>query len=227
MSASVTPLGDSALLVRFGDAIDPAVHRQVRALAAQLDQHPLIGMVEYIPAFASVAILYDPSSQSFQDMASAVNEILSALSELTEPESRVVEIPTCYGGKFGPDLDFVAEHNGLTCEEVVHLHSSAEYTTYMIGFAPGFPYLGGMPPQIAVPRRSSPRLRVPAGSVGIAGGQTGVYPLETPGGWQLIGRTPRALFRAENDPPILLRCGDLVRFRPMTRSEYEAWQEPD
>lgn len=132
----------------------------------------------------------------------------------------VIEIPVCYGEEFGPDLEFVANHNGLTPEEVIRIHSSAEYLVYMVGFAPGFPYLGGMPEAIAAPRRPSPRLAIPAGSVGIAGKQTGVYPIETPGGWQIIGRTPIALFVPDSNPPTILASGDRICFRPISRQEY-------
>ena len=131
----------------------------------------------------------------------------------------------CYGGEYGPDLEEVARHNGLSVDEVIALHSGGEYLVYMIGFAPGFPYLGGMSERIAMPRRSSPRAQIPVGSVGIAGMQTGVYPIETPGGWQLIGRTPLALFRPEENPPSLLQAGNKVRFRPISADEFAAWKE--
>ncbi|MGV3465566.1 MAG: 5-oxoprolinase subunit PxpB, partial [Heyndrickxia sp.] len=139
-------------------------------------------------------------------------------------ESRVVEIPVCYGGDFGPDLETVASMNGLSTEEVIQIHSSAEYTVYMIGFAPGFPYLGGMSEKIATPRLPSPRLKIPERTVGIAGNQTGVYPIETPGGWQLIGRTPIKLFRPQDEVPSLLHAGDKVRFKPISYEEYVEWE---
>jgi inhibitor of KinA len=140
---------------------------------------------------------------------------------------RVVEIPVCYGGEFGPDLGYVAEHNQLSVEEVIEIHTSGQYLVYMIGFAPGFPYLGGMSERIMAPRRQSPRLAIPAGTVGIAGMQTGVYPIETPGGWQLIGRTPLALFRPQDNPPSLLQSGDIVRFCQISDKEYEEYKEED
>ena len=139
--------------------------------------------------------------------------------------SRVVEIPVCYGGQYGPDLAFVAQHNGLTEEEVIALHVSGEYYIYMLGFAPGFPYLGGLPERIAAPRHEVPRASVPAGSVGIAGNQTGIYPVSTPGGWQLIGCTPLVLFRPSENPPSLLLPGDTVRFRAISTAEMQAWPE--
>ena len=134
---------------------------------------------------------------------------------------RTVSIPVCYGGEFGPDLEYVARHNNLTTDEVIHIHSSGEYLVYMIGFAPGFPFLGGLSPKIATPRRPSPRATIPAGSVGIAGMQTGVYPIETPGGWQLIGRTPQKLFLPNENPPSLLQAGDVVKFCPISFQEYQ------
>ena len=159
-----------------------------------------------------------------QSFAGAKVELQTTLLNLRDEslkDQRTVEIPVCYGGDYGPDLEFVAQHNSLTEEKVVAIHSAADYLVYMIGFAPGFPYLGGMSEQIAAPRRESPRLQIPAGSVGIAGAQTGVYPIETPGGWQLIGRTPLELFRPTEDPPTRLRAGDIVRFRPITSEEFD------
>ena len=135
-------------------------------------------------------------------------------------KKRTIEIPVCYGGEFGPDLSVVAESNGLTEEEVIHIHSNGTYIVYMIGFAPGFPYIGGMPSEIATPRKSSPRLKIPSRSVGIAGSQTGIYPIETPGGWQLIGSTPLKLFSIHHNPPTLLQAGDHVRFKPISYEEY-------
>jgi len=136
----------------------------------------------------------------------------------------VVEIPVCYGGEYGPDLAVVAAHTGLTPEEVIQLHSAAEYRVHAIGFSPGFPYLGGLPPRLNTPRRATPRPSVPAGSVGIGSAQTGVYPVASPGGWNLIGRTPRALFRLHKSPPALLLIGDRVKFRPITPGEFAAWK---
>ncbi|MFC4767921.1 5-oxoprolinase subunit PxpB [Effusibacillus consociatus] len=219
------PLGDSAVIVQLGQTIHLETHRKVKTLAAYLDQHPIPGMVEYVPAFTTVTVFYDPLRTSYKVICSVLEEIVSELGDTLDAEPRAVEIPVCYGGEFGPDLEFVAEHNGLTPDEVIDIHSNGEYLVYMIGFAPGFPYLGGMSERIAAPRRESPRLSIPAGTVGIAGSQTGVYPIGTPGGWQLIGRTPLALFRPNENPPSLLQAGDIVRFRPISREEYDAWKE--
>jgi inhibitor of KinA len=227
---TILPLGDSSLVVRFGDRIDPALHRRVMSLAAYLDAHPIPGIVEYVPAFASLAIHYDPlriarSPSSYELLVSTLQQSIARMEEPASHEARIVEIPVCYGGEFGPDLEYVAAYHRLSIEEVISLHSGGSYRIYMIGFAPGFPYLGGMNERIATPRRSTPRSRVPAGSVAIGGMQTGVYPIESPGGWHLIGRTPLRLFRPERVPPVLLRAGDTIRFRSISRAEFDAWKE--
>lgn len=219
------PLGDSAVVVELDQAINLNTHRKIKALSMHLDEHPFPGMVEYTPAFTTVTVFYDPLQVSYKAVCSTLEQIVSGLNVAEDYQARTVEIPVWYGGEFGPDLEFVARHNGLSPEEVVHIHSNGEYLVYMIGFAPGFPYLGGMSERIAAPRRQSPRLSIPAGTVGIAGAQTGVYPIGTPGGWQLIGRTPLALFRPNENPPSLLEAGDIVRFRPICRDEYEALKE--
>ncbi|MFC4600742.1 5-oxoprolinase subunit PxpB [Cohnella hongkongensis] len=232
----ISPLGDAAVTIRLGEAICPQTHERVRQLADYLDRHPFAGMVEYVPSFLSVAVYYDPcvlldahggssaSGDARDPYALAVGLMKGVLAELEQGERkppRIVEIPVCYGGELGPDLPEVAAYHGLSEQEVADIHSSADYLVYMLGFAPGFAYLGGLPERIATPRRSTPRLSVPAGTVGIGGDQTGVYPISTPGGWQLIGKTPEPLFLPAANPPTLLRAGDIVRFRPISRSEYD------
>lgn len=212
----IVPLGDSAAVVIFGDSIDLPTHQLVRAFCHTVSQHPISDTVEIVPAYSTVTVYYDSLQWSFDEFAAELHQFVAGLDPAAEVTPRVVEIPVCYGGEFGPDLDVVASHNRLTPDEVVEIHSSALYLVYLIGFAPGFPYLGGLSARIATPRRVSPRLRIPAGSVGIAGTQTGIYPLATPGGWQLIGRTPFELFRPDQTPPSLLRAGDQVRFRPIS-----------
>lgn len=219
------PLGDAAVVVEFDAVIGPSAHEKVRLLSSYLDHHAFPGMIEYIPAFTTVTVFYDPFVLRYDEaQVELARAVLQAMDIPLEQKARTVEIPVCYGGEFGPDLEDVAAHNGLTADDVVRIHSSGEYLVYMIGFAPGFPYLGGMSERIAAPRRPSPRLSIPAGTVGIAGMQTGVYPIETPGGWQLIGRTPVPLFRPDMSPPTLLMAGDTIRFRPITRDEYENWE---
>lgn len=177
---------------------------------------------------------YDPVKISYQHncdnlpydfVCSQLQQLLAELKDDKTITPRLVEIPVCYGGEFGPDLEYVAAFNGLTTEEVIHIHSSGDYLVYMIGFAPGFPYIGGMSEKIATPRRETPRLKIPSGSVGIAGKQTGVYPIETPGGWQLIGRTPLKLFRPDEEPPSLLMAGDKIKFVPISYNDYKEMEE--
>ncbi|XID95990.1 5-oxoprolinase subunit PxpB [Paenibacillaceae bacterium WGS1546] len=225
------PLGENSLVMQLGLHINEETHRLVQALAAHLDRHPVPGMIEYVPAFTSVTVYYDLGHAALEGEASGLSpyEVMSdylfkaaaEAGERFDAPSAVVEIPVCYGGDFGPDLDFVAEHNRLTPEEVIEIHSSGEYRTYMIGFAPGFPYLGGLSDKIAAPRRETPRLKIAAGTVGIAGLQTGVYPLESPGGWQLIGRCPLPLFRPDQWPPTYIQMGNIVKFKAITREQYE------
>ena len=212
--------GDSAWVVEFGDEISQEVNRKVHALASALGKASLPGLGEAVPTYRSLLIHYDPLRLSCDEVKTFVSEVLQKCEEKPSFEPRVVEVPVVYGGEFGPDIEFVAEHNGLSVEEVISLHSGAAYTVYMLGFAPGFAYLGGMPEAIATPRLETPRTLVPAGSVGIAGEQTGIYPIATPGGWRLIGRTPLKLFDPEHDPPTLLKAGDLVRFVPISEGEY-------
>lgn len=228
----IIPCGEAALQVEFGEGIAVEIHEEIRRFMQQLDRAPFSGMVEYIAAFASVTILYDPvllrrtgkGETAYEVACRQVRNLLGQGQQGPQALPRTVEIPVCYGGEFGPDLAFVAEHNGLTPQEVITIHSTAQYQVYMIGFAPGFPYLGGMPESIAAPRRTTPRTLIPAGTVGIAGLQTGVYPIGTPGGWQLIGRTPLSLFCPEENPPSLLAAGDRIRFYPVSLQEYMAWE---
>ncbi|MDF7811711.1 5-oxoprolinase subunit PxpB [Hymenobacter sp. YC55] len=226
-------LGDSAIVLQFGDAISQEIHRAIQAVAAYLEEHPFPGFVEHVPAFTTLTVYYNPwlASQAgrldpYAEVARQLQELLSQVQvPVDSTASPVVEIPVCYGGSFGPDLDVVARHTGLTPEQVVALHTAPEYLVYMIGFAPGFPYLGGMNEQLAAPRKDQPRAEVPAGSVGIAGKQTGIYSLPTPGGWQLIGRTPRRLFTPEAASPSLLRAGQRLRFVPISAEEFHQLQE--
>lgn len=225
----IEPLGETALLIQFGEKIDEGVNRQVQAAVSLLEASPFPGFVECIPSFAAVAVYYDPfrldrspgEGTAFEHVRSLVQNRLKQIGVHAERKRDVIDIPVCYGGEHGPDLAYVAELNGLDEAEVVSIHSGRDYLVYALGFAPGFPYLGGMPSSISAPRKGTPRLSIPAGSVGIAGTQTGIYPLDTPGGWQIIGRTPLALFRPGQDPPVLLNSGQYIRFRPIGVSEYD------
>ncbi|HZG80815.1 MAG TPA: 5-oxoprolinase subunit PxpB [Brevibacillus sp.] len=243
MEATFQPLGDQAVVVQFGTTMSLEAYQQVRRVALILDRHPIPGMVEYIPAYTTITIFYNPqalydwyqkhaareraeeSDSLYQVMCNLIREQLKQATVVSAGEERTVEIPVCYGGELGPDLSDVAALNQITEQEVINIHAGGDYLVYMIGFAPGFPYIGGMSERIAAPRRKSPRLSIPAGSVGIAGKQTGIYPMETPGGWQIIGRTPLRLFRPEDGTPSLLQAGDRVRFYPISMEEYRAFEE--
>lgn len=209
---AIEPLGDAALLVRLGDIIDEATHRRVRAAYAALAAARLPGVGDIVPAYTTLTVHFDPACPESGALERRLAEVLGAASGEKSPASRLVRIPVCYGGEDGPDLAVVAAYAQLGADEVVRLHVAGEYVVHMIGFAPGFPYLAGLDPRLVCPRRESPRARVPAGSVGIGGSQTGVYPIEIAGGWQLIGRTSLVLFDADREPPILLAPGDRVQF---------------
>lgn len=207
------PLGDSAIVIQFADEISISINQKIRAIGEFLDEYTFEGFLEYVPAFSSITIYYQPGLVSFQELETMVQEMMEELPDASiDSQSEAIEIPVVYGGEWGPDLEFVASHNKLSIEEVINIHSSVDYLVYMIGFAPGFPYLGGMDNRIATPRKETPRSNISAGSVGIAGMQTGVYPIESPGGWQIIGRATIDLFDKENDHPVLLKAGDRIRF---------------
>lgn len=212
--------GDQGLVVEFGDAIDPDINRQVRDLFLALDAAPLPGIVDLVPTYRSLLISYDPLRLRPDDLRTAVARVQAGLAAAPARAPRVLDVPTAYGGEFGPDLAFVASHNGLSEEDVVRIHAGTNYLVYMMGFSPGFPYLGGMSTRIAAPRLATPRTAIPAGSVGIAQTQTGIYPVESPGGWQLIGRTPITLFDPARQPPVLVEAGDYIRFVPISHEEY-------
>jgi KipI family sensor histidine kinase inhibitor len=225
---TLEPLGDQALLLRWGDIADSAVNRRVHALAGRLRAAAAPWLIDCVPAYASLAVFFDSATIPGKDPMAVVAECLSALIAGEELHSgaalsRLVEIPVCYGGDYGPDLEDVASACGLSATQVVERHSRPEYLVAMLGFSPGFPYLLGLDPALAVPRLATPRVRVPAGSVGIGGAQTGVYPNDGPGGWRLIGRTPQCLFDASRDPPAHVMPGDRVRFVPIDAAHFQAW----
>ena len=207
--------GDRAMVVEIGDSISPETNRRVHGLVRALEDRGLPEIVDLVPTYRSLLVLYDPLLSSFDGLRETVASLDSEAAGAGKEKPNVVEVPTVYGGEHGPDLDFVAEHNGLSPEEVVEIHSGADYPVYMLGFTPGFPYLGGMSERLHTPRLATPRTVTPGGSVGIAEAQTGVYPVQSPGGWRIIGRTPLALFDPEREPPSLLDAGDIVRFAPV------------
>ena len=214
------PQGDAALIVEFGDRIDPALNARVMALAAALRERPIDGVTECVPTFRSLAVHYDPLRLDHADLATRLRAVVAGLRDVA-PRRRRVTIPACYEDELAPDLPDVAARTGLAPAEVVRLHAGAGYAVFMLGFLPGFPYMGVLPERLHLPRLTTPRLRVPPRSLAIAMGMTAIYPLESPGGWRLVGTVPVDLFAIEADPPALLRPGDRVRFRPVDRTEFD------
>jgi KipI family sensor histidine kinase inhibitor len=227
------PMGDRCLIVEFESRVDPEINARVRSVAQHLLTHPIEGVVDIVPAFTTVAVHYRPESvrdgapseSPYRRLCQAIERILARGVRRTDASTRVVEVPLCYGGELGPDLDDVAAQCRLTPQQVIELHSGSPHQVYMLGFAPGFPYLGGLDPRLETQRRSTPRTKVPAGSVAVARDQSAIYSIETPGGWNILGRTPLKLFMPETDPPCLLQPGDHVRFVPVTLEEFNAMRE--
>jgi len=213
--------GDKGLVVEFGNEISESVNEKVRGMYLAIQKNQMPGIYELIPTYRSLLIQYNPLVIEIDSLIEKLSEIEKDLGAIDLPKPRTVEIPTIYGGEFGEDLGFVAEHNGLSEDEVIKIHSSTDYRIYMLGFTPGFSYLGGMSEKIAAPRLKTPRTKIPGGSVGIAGKQTGIYPMESPGGWQLIGRTPVKLYDPASETPIILQAGDYIRFIPIDKDEYD------
>ena len=213
--------GDRGLLVEYGDAIDLDVNRKVRCMAMVLDTHRLKGIMEVIPTYRSLLLFYDPSQTTPQRLIKQLEALETTLTNIEIPAPRKIEIPVCYGGKYGPDIEYVAEAHGLSVTEVIRLHAKPEYPIYMIGFTPGFPFLGGLSKRLYTPRLQTPRTTVPEGSVGIANNQTGIYPVASPGGWQLIGRTPLKLFAPHRSDPFIYQTGDHLKFTPISEQEFE------
>ena len=215
-------VGDRGLLLEFGDEIHPQVNEKVRRMVLAIQAAGIEGVVEQVPTYRSLLIVYNPRVISVERLKAKLESIEQELGQAPLPEPTLTRIPVVYGGAYGPDLDYVATSHQISPEEVIRLHCGRTYLIYMIGFMPGFPYLGGLPPRIATPRLDTPRTVVPAGSVGIAGHQTGIYPTESPGGWRLIGRTPVRLFDPLRSPPARLAAGDRIRFVPVSPEEYQA-----
>lgn len=211
---------DQSLLIYFGEKITIKAHEQVRKLLHLLEAEPIAGVRNLQPAYYSLLVKFDALKWRHEKLEKELRKYLAGLDKVKLAEPRQVEIPVCYGGEFGPDLDEVAALRGITPEQVIRLHSSGSYLVYFLGFVPGFAYLGELPEELVTPRMPAPRKKVPAGSVGIAGNQTGVYPFETPGGWRLLGRTPVSMFRTDCDGLSLLSIGDCVRFVPIAREQF-------
>jgi inhibitor of KinA len=208
----MVPLGDSSLLVQLGDEIDLAVNQRVHALASLIEASSIDGIIETIPAYATLLVHYDPLILSFTQIKNHLWARIARVEEIDSRKPRRVEVPVRYGGEYGPDLEFVASHCGLQVEDVIRIHSERTYMIYMMGFTPGFPYMGKVDDAIVMSRLETPRTHVPAGTVAIAGSQTGIYSIDSPGGWRLIGRTSLKLFAPETESPFLFSPGDEVKF---------------
>lgn len=213
------PAGDLALVVELGDAISPEINRKVRSLTDALEEGSIPGVFDFLPTYRSVLVYYDPLKVTSGKVQDGIERLLESAETTDTGMRHIVHIPTLYGEDMGPDIAFVAEHNRIDEAEVVRIHSGSDYLVYMMGFSPGFAYLGGLDERLATPRLQSPRTEIPAGAVGIAETQTGVYPMASPGGWQLIGRTPLKLFDPARERPALLSAGDYVRFVPIKSQE--------
>ena len=213
---------DQSLLIYFGQQITLGAHDHVRKFLLLLELEPIVGIRNLHPAYCSVLVKFDPLKCRHEQLEEILKQYLGRLEDVTLPEPRQVEIPVCYGGEYGPDLTDVSKMHGMTPAKVIELHSSATYIVYFLGFVPGFAYLGELPQALVTPRLATPRRRVPAGSVGIAGRQTGVYPIATPGGWRLLGRTPISMFRPDQNGFSLLSIGDRVRFTPISQEQFAA-----
>ena len=213
--------GDTSVTVEFGNEISTEINAKIRAFNIALQQSKIPGIVDTVPTYRSLMIHYDPGVILYGPLVKKLKGLLGQLDSIQIPPSDVLEIPVLYGGEEGPDIEFVAEHNGKTVQEVIDIHTSTEYLIYMLGFTPGFTYLGGMSEEIATPRLKTPRVLIPGGSVGIAGAQTGVYPIDSPGGWQLIGRTPVRMYDPDRATPILPEAGQYIKFYAIDKAEYD------
>lgn len=225
MDISIKPVGDQAILAVFEQRIGEDINGKVMALKERIELLKEDGVLESVPAFASLLVYYDPMKTDYTVMKKKLETLVMNLEGTQAASGKIVEIPVCYGGKYGEDLEFVARHAGLSEKEVIQIHSGRDYLIYMLGFLPGFPYLGGMDERLFTPRLENPRTRIPAGSVGIGGEQTGIYPMESPGGWRLIGRTPLKLFSPDGDAKLPYEAGDRIRFVPIDEREFECFAE--
>ena len=219
--ARFLPTGDTSVCVEFGNEISEKINSEIRAFNILLNEEKIKGITELVPTYRSIMVHYDPGVIPYRTLIGRLKALTGKMDKVEIPPSDVLEIPVLYGGEMGPDLAFVAQNAGISEEEVVKIHTSTEYLIYMLGFTPGFTYLGGMSDKIATPRLKQPRVKIPAGSVGIAGKQTGVYPVDSPGGWQLIGRTPVKMYDPDREVPILPQAGQYIKFKAVSQAEYD------
>jgi len=225
MKFDIEPQGDQCVVIRLGGEDVSILNAKVHAITRLINKERVAGVVEVVPAYVSLGVFYDSEAAAFDDLCASLRSAIVEPKQLEPVAARVFDIPVCYDEPYGPDLASVAESHALTADEVILMHTSALYTVAMIGFTPGFPYLLGLPALLSTPRREQPRQLVAAGSVGIGGRQTGIYSLDSPGGWNIIGRTPLRLFRPSDDEPSLLKAGDAVRFVEISEPLYRTMNE--
>ena len=223
MNIRLLPSGEQVMVIEFGDKIDREINIKVHHLSKLLAGLKDDRIIEIVPTYRSLLVHFDLTRIKREELAEIVHKLMGTMKEGEEDSSprKIVYVPVCYGGEFGPDMNFVMEHTKLPAEEIIAIHTGTPYLVYMLGFTAGFPYLGGMSEKIATPRLKTPRTKIPAGSVGIAASQTGLYPIESPGGWQLIGRTPIKAFSPQSQNPFLFAAGDYLQFRAVNRDEYD------
>ena len=217
-------MGDRGLLLEFGDEIRREINEEVRRMALAIQAETIEGIIETVPTYRSLLIIYNPIILPVTELKKRLERLEAGLQQTPLSEPKLKRIPVVYGGIYGPDLEGVANYHQIPPEEVIRLHCSKSYLIYMIGFMPGYPYMGELPEALVTPRLKTPRLLVPKGSVAIAQRQTGIYSMESPGGWQVLGRTPVEMFNPEKDPPVLLQMGDFVQFYPISEKEFKEWQ---
>jgi len=219
------PSGDSAFLVRFGDEISEEINHNLRTYFIALSDMKIEGVIECIPSYTDLMVLYDPLVVQYRDILKELKQVAENIKDIEIPKARAIEIPVLYAKPFGVDMLTVQSHTGLSVKEIIKTHSENKYLVYMLGFTPGFCYLGGMNPKIATPRKDIPSQKILAGSVGIAAEQTGIYPIDSPGGWQIIGRTPLRLFDPKRKPEFLIQAGDYLKFYEISEEEYHKLNE--
>lgn len=224
MKPSIIPVGDTAVDVVFENKIDSIINSQIRNLQSKLEQEAITGITGFLAAFRTLTVFYNPMQISWPELKSILTKESQHLDSALHTEKTIVHLPVLYGGEFGPDMVNIEKQSKLSSSEIINLHSQPQYLIYMLGFLPGFAYLGGLDERLATPRLANPRLKINPGSVGIAGTQTGMYPIESPGGWQIIGRTPLQLFQPSADDPFYYSAGDYIKFDAITVSEYQAIQ---
>ncbi len=219
--------GDQGLLVEFGQGIDPKINARVRSMAGALEENRPDGVLEIIPTYCSLLLTYDPALTCPDKICPRIDTLDTTLDTEDQSLFKVVKIPVCYGSDFGPDMETVQKNHDLSSQEVINIHCKPDYLIYMVGFTPGFAFLGGLDERLHTPRLKTPRMKVPKGAVGIANNQTGMYPVQSPGGWQIIGQTPLNLFNPNRDNPFLYRAGDKIRFIPISETKFHAIAEKE